>query len=249
MKLFDALYHPTQGSLSNVSPQRISAVMLGGFNAETTEQHQHINHPSIDVYRSAGIHPWAVGEDINAQLQALDEALNAKPLSAVGEIGLDRHHQNAPIACQQRVFSAQLHRAQHHGLPVILHVVSAHGMALDMLTDTPGMVHGFSGAPQLAHAYMQRGLYISFGRMLLNSNARKARASASTVPLNRLLIESDGPHSALGTDGLCAVLEALSNLRPESRKELAQATANNARTLFGPPLTQPRGPSTSTAST
>ena len=137
---------------------------------------------------------------------------------------------------------AQLERAAARRLPLVLHVVQAHGRALE-LVEAPfgGMVHAFAASPEVARQWVDKGLHLSFGALLTNPEARRARAAAAVVPLDRLLVESDAPDQPPqerdprrhGPASILDVIEVLATLRPESRETLAEATAANLEALLG----------------
>ena len=235
MGLFDALLHPKPEDLSSIAAAGVSDGMLGGFSADTWVQQTTLSHPDLNLGRACGVHPWAAHERLPQQLRALRQALDDGGITALGEIGLDRAVARETFPQQQHALDQQHSLAESHGLPVLLHIVRAHGRALELLGQHPGVtgvVHGFSGAAEVAQAYLRCGLFISFGGMLLNPRARKARQAAQAVPIDRILIETDGPSPTMGPGGLRSVLQALSALRPESLGDLAAATAENARVAY-----------------
>jgi len=153
----------------------------------------------------------------------------------MGEIGLDRAREGVDYDAQRAAFAAQLQLSQEHELPVILHIVRAHGHAIEHLEacrPIGGVVHGFSGSPEVARRYVKLGLHISFGALLNHPRAKRAKASVPVVPLDRLLIETDSPEGFPDGSHLHTVLNALAEHRRESIDELAEATARNARNVY-----------------
>ncbi|MFT4979842.1 MAG: TatD DNase family protein, partial [Myxococcota bacterium] len=191
MGRFDALCHPGRATsprsfLDEAAQTGTSDLMLGGYSPEAWSQDAALAHPTVNLWRSCGLHPWAIGDDVDTPLRQLHKMIEAGGVSAIGEIGLDRSKGRNQRAQQRVAFAAQLRLSAAVGLPVLLHIVRAHGAAFALLDEVPppgGVVHGFSGAPEVAAEYVRRGLFISFGGMLLRSEARRARASAASVPL------------------------------------------------------------------
>ncbi len=213
------------------------------------------------VRLAVGIHPWWV-EEVNARGErALDDALESlrsRALEvgavALGECGLDRvraERQGVGLELQSRAFEGQLALARELALPVVLHVVGAHGAALDVLRrggplPAGGVVHGFAGSEALARHYLSRGLHVGFGFAVTSDVAWRAREAASRLPLERCLLETDAPDQAprggrregaqRGSGRpyeLPVVARAVAELRGLPPSEVARRTYGNALALFG----------------
>lgn len=205
--------------------------------------------PGARVWRAFGVHPKAAGGALGEKLERLAERLDEQSVVAVGECGLDRRDGMPELAEQESAFRSQLALARARGLPVILHVVQATGHALRLLEAAGplpgGYWHGFTGAPEVARALADKhGLHISFGGQAANPKARRCRASAASVPLDRLLLESGTPDHYPGSAdterlsepaNLVLTLSAVASLRAEPLEDIAAATAGNARRLLGLP--------------
>ena len=200
---------------------------------------------ALDGAWCVGAHPEWLAE-LGLSPDALRERLIAEGEGAVavGELGLDRRVEGAVgREAQEAYLEAQLDAAEALGLPLVLHVVGRHGRLLELLgprAPLRGMVHAFTGAPEVAARYLELGLHLGVGGALTRPNAKKLRAAAPTIPLGRLLVETDAPDQAPeGREGrnepawLVDVVEALAALRGESVEKVAEATGENARTLFG----------------
>ena len=193
---------------------------------------------------SAGSHPDAA-EGFSQSTLALYRQLCREPVvRAVGEIGLDYHDPRGPSREAQRdCFAAQLELAQKLELPVILHIRDAFGDALDVLAAYPharGVFHCFSGSPELALQLTKKGWYLGFTGVVTFKNARKAVEAAASIPLDRLLIETDcpymapEPHRGRRNDPSLVPLTAkkIAEIRGISTEEAAAATWSNAARLF-----------------
>jgi TatD DNase family protein len=184
-----------------------------------------------------GIHPeWIATEQTTAD--ALRTAAQTHGAVGIGEFGLDVRV-GGPDGALAQIEQCEIHLDVAHelDLPIVLHVVRRHGAMLELLRKTErGMVHGFTAAPEVALDYVRHGLHVSFGPRVCDERSKKARAAAQVVPLDRLLVETDAPH-AKGARGepadLVDVIDALASLREEEASAIAEATAHNARTLFG----------------
>ncbi|MED5465245.1 MAG: TatD family hydrolase [Myxococcota bacterium] len=203
----------------------------------------------VQVWRAFGIHPLAVGRHTLARhLEELTRFLDEGQAVALGEIGLDARDGFAAMELQESFLEAQLEVAAKRRLPVILHCVQATERLLGILRrwgipPAGGVVHGFSGSPETARAFCSMGYHLSFGGLVTRSNARRCRAAAAALPLNRLLIESDcpdhppvnAPHSYSEPASILLTAQELASIRGESLEVLGEAVAANTRALFGLP--------------
>ena len=149
---------------------------------------------------AAGVHPHNASayDDVLDALLVQRISQDAR-ISAIGEIGLDYHYDLSPRDQQRQVFRRQLAIARQAGLPVALHIRDAHDEALARLSDV-----GFPEAGTLLHCctlgpaelapWLEAGCYVAVGGALTFKSADAVRAAALTVPLDRLLTETDAPY-------------------------------------------------------
>lgn len=197
------------------------------------------------LYCALGVHPHGAdkaGEDALSRLARLLPA--HEKAVALGEIGLDYHYDFSPRDVQRRAFEEQLSLARALNLPVVLHVREAYGDAMDILRahrqGLRGVMHCFSGSPEIARECVGLGLYVAFGGSVTFQNARKAVESAAVVPLERLLIETDCPYMAPAPHRgernesrlLPLVVQKLAETRKISPEEIAEAAYQNACRVF-----------------
>lgn len=198
------------------------------------------------LYGSVGVHPHEVQSMSNADLDRLQEAADHEKILAIGEIGLDYYYDFSPRETQKKWFAAQVELAKEIGLPVIIHDRDAHGDTMDILRgcsvrDTGGVFHCYAGGVEMAREILDWGMYIAFGGSLTFKNAKKAPEVAKFVPLDRIVIETDSPYLApVPVRGkrnsslyIHYVAEKLAELRGISTEEIEEATARNAKRLFG----------------
>ena len=196
------------------------------------------------VYAAVGWHPENCAPYTEDSLDALRAWAREPKVVAIGEIGLDYYwEQNPPRELQQRVLRDQLALAQELGLPVIVHDREAHADSLAIVQEFPavrGVFHCFSGSPELANELVRRGWYIGFTGVVTFKNARKAVETAKSIPLNRILIETDCPYMAPepyrgrrnDPSYVPLVAQKIAELRGLPAATVAQATWDNARKLF-----------------
>lgn len=207
------------------------------------------------MYAAVGIHPEdahfldeAEAFDDLQKLLGTAKTRKRDKIVAIGEIGLDYHaerfgNRSLDKAMEMRLFEAQLSLAESLDLPVIIHDRDAHGDIFETVLRHPmvrGVMHSFSGSPELAREYARRGWYLSFSGTLTFKNATRVREAALAVPMDRLLVETDcpylAPHPLRGTlnhSGLLVhTVAALAELWHCTPQEAADMTCRNAETLF-----------------
>ena len=196
------------------------------------------------IYGAVGIHPECANDLPDNWLSDVEALLSHPKIVAVGEIGLDYHWEDeCPREKQKEVLIAQLELAKKHDLPVVIHDREAHGDMMDILRKykPKGVVHCFSGSAELAQETVKLGMYIGLGGVVTFKNARHSVEVAKTIPLDRLLTETDAPYMApvpmRGKRNEPAfvryVAEKAAALRGLTLAEVAAATTRNAETLYG----------------
>ncbi len=196
------------------------------------------------VYSAVGIHPHEAKTLDVSLLKEIKGWIQQPKIIAVGEIGLDYHYLNSPKGVQIEVFRRQIALAKEFNLPIIVHSREAKNDTLRILreegTDTPGVLHCFSGDIDMAEKAMELGFYISIAGPVTFKKAKKLREIAKIIPDEFLLIETDAPYlSPVPMRGkrnepsfLRHTALAVSEIRGISISDLARITTLNAMRLF-----------------
>ncbi|XKL59962.1 hypothetical protein PGB90_000978 [Kerria lacca] len=154
------------------------------------------------VYATAGIHPFEAKSWDESQLSALEDILKDTECVGVGECGLDYTKDFSPPEIQKMVFEKQISLACQIKKPVILREKGAYKDVIDLLTkykdSLPTLVlHSFVGTFEEANSYLQLdNVYIAVSGYLCKDNSFNGiqkLIETGTLPLNRLLIETDSP--------------------------------------------------------
>jgi len=203
------------------------------------------------MYAACGIHPTELENElpVDEAIRFLDDLIEkdragSKKIVAIGETGLDYHYEDFSKEQQTRYFEAQLELAKEKGLPVLIHDREAHGDCFETVLRHPGVrgvFHSYSGSPEMALELVKRGWYISFSGVITFKNAPRVRAVAETVPLDRILLETDAPYLAPvpfrgklnRSDYIAYSAEILAQIRNMTASEIVEATSRNAEALFG----------------
>jgi TatD DNase family protein len=199
-----------------------------------------------NVWCSVGIHPHeAEKELLDDEAALIREAAHPKVVG-IGETGLDYYYEHSPRVPQQKNFRSHIAAARQTGLPVIVHTRDADDDTIDILRDEmgkgrfTGLIHCFTGTQKLADAALELGLYISVSGIATFKNSTALRDVIKTVPLERLLVETDAPFLAPvpyrgKTNEPAFVVHTarmLAELKGVSENELAAATTDNFFSLF-----------------
>ena len=156
------------------------------------------------LYAAIGIHPESAqewDEAARAELRALYHSSPAR-MTAYGEIGLDYHWETIPRAAQQTVFAEQIAFAATLSplLPLIIHCRDAFDDTLAVLRDShtqnPVVMHCFGGDLAAAEACLNAGYYLGIGGVATFKKSDALRTALVSVPLERLLLETDCPYLA-----------------------------------------------------
>ncbi|MBA3805304.1 MAG: TatD family hydrolase [Acidobacteria bacterium] len=154
-----------------------------------------------DVFAAVGVHPHDAKLFDGEAAERLNGIVRASPrVIAWGEIGLDYHYDHSPRETQQRVFRDQLSMARAVSLPVIIHSREADEDTVSIMREEwsgagrGGIMHCFGGSQAMAQSLLELGFMISFAGNITFKKAENLREVARSVPLDRLLVETDCPY-------------------------------------------------------
>jgi TatD DNase family protein len=204
-------------------------------------------HQYPNVYATVGIHPHDAGPTL--EKFSVDELYSwlikkaADPrVVGLGETGLDFYYDNSPREDQKTSFALHIKAAQETGLPLSVHTRAAQEDTISLLKkgQVTGVIHCFSETQWLADAALELGFYISISGIITFKKADELRAVVSSVPLDRLLLETDAPFLApvpfRGKRNEPAFMietaKVVAGLKGISLEDLAQQTTQNFYSLF-----------------
>jgi TatD DNase family protein len=229
--------------------ERALVVVAAGDAAEAA-QARRVRTLWPDVRLAVGVHPHSArdfADDPERASAVVHESIaSLDGVCAVGEIGLDYHYDFSPPDVQRSVFRAQLRVARDLDKPIVIHTREAEADTLALLGEEGrglrGVLHCFTGTAELARAALALGLHISLAGIVTFPKAADLRAIAATIPLDRLLAETDSPFLApvpvRGTRNepahVALVLDRLASLYGIASPDLAARTTANFHALFRP---------------
>lgn len=252
MILFDAHCHLQDGRFLNYLPLIISRACSAGISRMSCCGSEELDWEAVRkialeykaVLPSFGLYPLNVARRSGKWLEQLKSFLLSIP-SGVGEIGLDNYIESGNNAEQEEVFIAQLRLARELQRPVTIHCRKAWGRLLEIIKREDGvkfggMLHTYSGSPELVRPFEELGLNISFSGAITRPGNKQGCASLRVVAEERLLLETDSPDlMPVGAEGghnepanLPLVVRAAALLLGKPVETVAELTFNNANRLF-----------------
>ncbi len=182
----------------------LEAIVLTGSSEKNNRESSDLCllHPGF-LYSTAGIHPHDASDfDPTRTQQALEQLYAMDHVLAVGECGLDFNRDFSPRDKQRSCFAAQLELAADNGLPLFLHERDAFDEFLETMRNirervSRAVVHCFTGTAEQAKAYLDLDLHLGItGWICDERRGQHLREVVRTIPVNRLMIETDCPYLA-----------------------------------------------------
>lgn len=241
----DSTFDDDRDSLLNTLPQQgICNVVNCGADLGSSAASITLAEKYPYLYAAVGIHPECAKDAPQDYMEQLENLITKRKVVAVGEIGLDYHfEENAPRDVQKAIFENQVLLAQKHKLPIIVHDRDAHGDTMELLRKfrPNGVLHCFSGSAEMAKEVIRLGMYIGLGGAVTFKNARVSVEVASSIPLERMLMETDCPYMTPvpfrgkrnDSTLIAYTAEKIAEIRSTTAEEILKITRHNAETLFG----------------
>lgn len=233
--------------LERAKAMHVGCMLTISTELKEAEDLEQLSETYDQIYHTIGVHPHEVEKEGVPSLESLFTKLQHPKAVGIGETGLDYYYEHSNRALQKTTFQHHIQAMKETGLPLVIHSRNAEEDILQLLKeenvqqyDNPGVIHCFSGTAAFAKATLDLGFYISLSGILTFKNAEELREIAKTIPLDRVLIETDAPYLApiphRGKRNEPAFVvhtaEHLANLKGVPLKTIQQATTQNFFTLF-----------------
>lgn len=198
------------------------------------------------VFFSVGTHPHQAHEELDVPVAEIVEKSQHPKCIAIGEAGLDYFYDKSPRAAQREGLLNHIAAARQTGLPLVIHSRDADDDMGDLLEAEmakgafTAVLHCFTGGDRLAARALQLGLYISASGVITFKKSEALRAVFASVPLDRLLVETDAPYLAPGPQRgrrnepsfVVHTAATLAEVKGIGRDALAAATTENFYRLY-----------------
>ena len=223
----------------------ITRIITVGIDLESSVKALNLAKSYPSVFATVGCHPHDADRCSAEMLKSLADLTSAREVVAWGEIGLDFFREYSAKENQVEIFEQQVAMARELHIPVIIHDREAHEQVLSILKrvgkrERQGVIHCFSGDVDLARSFIDLGYYISIPGTVTYKKAFMVKEVAASIPLERMLVETDAPFLApvplRGKRNEPAFVEytvrEIARLRDMTFEEVAVQTSKNAEDLF-----------------
>jgi len=195
-----------------------------------------------DIWCSVGVHPHYSKDFTGLSVEDLVSKAQSPQVVAIGETGLDFHYGYSEEAAQISAFRKQIAAARETSLPLIIHTREADDMTGDILEEEYAegafqpLLHCYTSGQRLCERGLALGAYVSVSGIISFKNAHDVRAVIKTVPLDRLVVETDCPYLApvphrgrrnepAYLPDVCTALAALLDVPVDETAKLTEANA------------------------
>lgn len=241
---FEDLAAQGEALFERMAAARVSHAVCIGVNLETQERVLRLAEARPNVFATVGVHPETT--DCEEPDVARLLALASHPrVIGIGETGLDYYwHKDRP-AWQRERFRVHIAAAKAIGKPLVIHTRDSAEDVLRILREegagaVGGVMHCFTENLAVAEEALALGFYISFSGIVTFKNATQIKDVARSIPLDRILIETDAPYLAptpyrgkLNEPSLVPYVAAeIARLRGIDIEQVGQATSANFFRLF-----------------
>lgn len=241
---FPGLSENIDDLLANMRTNQVSHALCVSVDLESFPEVLALAVKHSNLYASVGVHPDYELESEPAQTELIRLAQHPKVI-AIGETGLDYYRLTGDLDWQRERFRTHIRAAKECGKPLIIHTRSAAADTLRIMSEegadqVGGVMHCFTENLDVANAAIELGFHISFSGILTFKNAKQIKEVAQTIPLDKILIETDSPYLApspyRGKTNQPAyvkhVAEEVARLRDISVEDVGCATSTNFNRLF-----------------
>ena len=197
------------------------------------------------IYGTFGIHPHESENDIVTKEQIKKNIENHHKIIGIGETGLDFYYNNSDKKKQIKSFEEHIQASIDLNVPLIVHSRNAEKETFDILNKFKDenlkiLMHCFTGSKEFAEKLLKFNTFFSASGIITFNNATVLQNTFTSLPLDKLLIETDSPFLAPEPNRgkknepsfIIFTAEKLAKLKNISTKELIIKTTNNFNSLF-----------------
>jgi TatD DNase family protein len=239
----------------------VECIVVPGTDVSSSREAVELAEKRDFIFACVGVHPHEASSATDEVLGEIERLSQHKKVVAIGEIGLDFHHNFSPREKQIEVFKGQLEIAIHRNLPVVIHTRESIPEAMRAIRETlkgnsywrmdqtppysrfpapKGVFHCFPGDGATAWELLNMGFFVSFPGIVTFKNSTSAEA-IQTVGIDHLMLETDSPYLApIPLRGrrnepanIRLIAEKIAELCDSTVEDVARSTRYNAKKLFG----------------
>jgi TatD DNase family protein len=210
------------------------------------EKIKEIAEKYYNVFCSVGVHPHEVKNEGLIDSDTIIKLANHPKVIGIGETGLDYYYEHSDKDAQIKSFRNHIEASRVTKLPIIIHTRSAEDDTINILKEEtrkgsfPALIHCFTSTQELADECLNMGMYISVSGIITFKNAEELRSVIKSVPLEKILVETDAPYLApvpmRGKSNepsfVKYTVDYLAGLIGETPEEVSDVTTKNFFQLF-----------------
>jgi len=186
----------TAAAVADATSAGVAGMITVGCDRETSLAAIDVAAHHANVWATVELHP----HDAVNGVDSIVDLLAGERVVAVGEAGLDYYYDHSPRDVQLEAFAAQIQLAHSHRLPLVIHSRDAWDDTFDVLAGEGApertIFHCFTGGAEEARRCIDIGAFVSFSGIVTFKNATPIQEAARSVPLERVLVETDAPYLA-----------------------------------------------------
>ena len=197
------------------------------------------------IFGTYGIHPHeTVSNKVDKQTIIRSVNENEK-IIGIGETGLDFFYNHSDKNSQISSFKAHIEASIELNKPIIIHSRDAEKETFEILNSYKNnnlkiLMHCFTGSLEFSKNLLTLDAFFSASGIITFKNSTELQNTFKTIPLEKLLIETDSPFLApIPMRGkknepsfIKYTLEKLSSLKETTIEEMSEITTNNFNKLF-----------------
>ena len=242
-------HEPLLSDLDNVIKRSkdigIKKILTISTSIESFSRVKEIVHKDEMIFGTIGIHPHeANNNEINSEF-IINNLNENKKIIGIGETGLDFFYDNTDRKKQIKSFKIHIAAALESNIPLIIHSRNAEEKTFEILNEYKDkklkiLMHCFTGSKKFAEKLLNFNTYFSASGIITFKNSVDLQNTFNSLPLNRILIETDSPFLApvpnrgkknepSFIDFTAAKLAEIKNME---KSEIIKITTNNFNNLF-----------------
>jgi len=197
------------------------------------------------IYGTYGIHPHeTVTNKVDKQTIVRSVNENEK-IIGIGETGLDFFYNYSDRESQINSFKAHIEASLELNKPIIIHSRDAENETFEILSSYRNknlkiLMHCFTGSLEFSKKLQSLNAFFSASGIITFKNSTDLQNTFKTIPLEKLLIETDSPFLApIPMRGkknepsfIKYTLEKLSSLKETTVEKMSKITTDNFNKLF-----------------
>ncbi len=231
--------------IANAKAKGVTGVILIGCDEPSIKKAITVHHQYPEFTKLAvGWHPTDVKTWDDNSLEYLKQVIKQEQVVAIGEMGLDYYWYPEEKELQKEIFRIQLSLAKELNLPIIIHARDAYEDCYEIIKEfapIKGVMHSYADSGENAMRFVELGLSIGLSGPITFKNGTQQKETAKQVPIEHLLLETDGPYLTpvpyRGKRNLPEyieyVAEEIALNKMMSKEDVIKQTTINAEKIFG----------------